>query len=117
MSESKSNTIIILFGKEIVIPKSVVWGFISAIVIGTLSLSFAFIKTTAQTNKEFPDEQRKQIEVDKKANDLRIDVEVIKTDMSNVKKNCTDMNTKIDKQTDILIQLLKDSKQIKENTK
>lgn len=111
------TNIFVSIGSRFGLPKSVIWGIISAIIIGGGSLSFAFIKTTAETNAELPNEKQKINLTNQKVDALQIDMEVLKTDVSNMKQSVTDVKKEQESQRDLLLQILFQARQINTQTR
>lgn len=99
------------------IPKPVVYTLISAIIIGAVTLSFAFIKTTGKTNADLPIEQRKTTEIKNNVERISIDVEILKVNGANTNQKINDISTKQDNDHDLLLELKTLLKQVNNNTK
>lgn len=99
------------------IPKPIVYTLICAIVIGAITFSFAFVKTTDNTNKELPEVVIKTTLINEKVDLLTIDNAVVKVDISNLKKSVVDVGEELKSQREILLQILYRTNQINNNTK
>ena len=117
MTEIESKNVFVLIGQTFGIPKSVVYSLISAMIVGAVALSFAFIKTTGKTNAELPIEQERIQTTNDKVDKVKVDVEVVKTDLSNVKQSVVDVKEEQKSQREILLQILYKANQTYNNTK
>lgn len=104
---SQQPSIIVLISQKYKIPKGVVWGAIMALVTAFLSVTTSWVKSTSQTNKVVP---AQEIQINSVCNDVKelkqnynndkIDKELMKQDISNMKENTAqsfkDLNHRLD---------------------
>lgn len=110
------GNIFLILGEKIGVPKSVVWGLLTTIVIGSSGWTYAFVAATSKTNAEAPLIQNQLTQVQRSVTSLTIGQEVMKTNAANTNGKVDDIYKKIDKLTDLTIQILTNSKIIKNNT-
>ena len=115
VAEEKSKNIFLQITQGI--PKTIVYSLITAIVIGTITFSYAFAKQTGNTNKEFPAEQAKTNLINLKVDKLTIDVELLKNNGANTNQKVNDITEEQKSQREILLQILYRANQINNNTK
>lgn len=99
------------------IPKPVVYSLITAIIIGAVSFSYAFVSQTGATNKDLPKEKEKVEAIGAKVERLAIDSEIMKVDVANIKESQKDMADEQKAQRDLLVQLLLVTNRINNNTR
>ncbi len=103
------------------IPKAFVWTLLSAIIIGSVSMSYAFVKTTDNTNKSVPAYQSQTTQIQNAVTSLTLGQAEMKKDIDNTDKNFSKFQDIVDdalkRINDRLDRVLLDTKEIKNSTK
>ncbi|MES3018224.1 MAG: hypothetical protein V4721_10615 [Bacteroidota bacterium] len=99
------------------VPKTVFWGLISTIIVGSVTFSYAFVEATKKTNENLPIEINKTKELNQKVDRLVIDVEVMKTNGANTSARVIEIYEEQIKQRDLFMEMYATMKQINNNTK
>lgn len=93
------NVVVFVWQK---IPKTFFWTVISTVLIGTLSVSYAFVKTTSNVNKTVPAYQAQTTQIQSAVTSLTLGQAAMQRDIDNTDKNFTKLQESVDKAFDKL---------------
>lgn len=103
------------------IPKAFFWTLISSMIVGALTLSYAFVKTTANVNRTVPQYQAQTTQIQAAVTALTVGQAEIKRDVDNADKNFTKLQESVDKSFENLNarldRLFDKTEEINKNTK
>ncbi len=79
------------------VPKTFFWTLITSMIVGALSLSYAFVKTTSNVNRTVPAYQAQTTQIQAAVTSLTIGQAEMKKDINNTDKNFTKLQESVDK--------------------